>query len=162
VPLWALHPLYYGENDETMTLTLSGVARYEVKGRSIEALVTRDINNTVWLRTFLLDVVDGQETRRKGVVVKVEKEYRKGELRYSHGSPTSYDQHQNALDDIEETLELIASANTAVYGVADFSALTNEELRAIQINAEPGLRDWVDSRFYKDHPKHNPENALKA
>jgi hypothetical protein len=154
---YMIYPLYYGEGDTTMTLTLSAVARYEVDGNVIEAPVTRDINGTVWLRTFGVREVDGQEERREGVTIKVKREYGKGQLEYS-SEPSSYDQHQSALDGIEETLDLIEQANVDVYGVRNFEDVSAEELKEIRARAEPGLGAWVDAEYYRDYPEYDPAN----
>jgi hypothetical protein len=152
---YLVYPLIYSTED--LTITMSGSATYPVGDKIVSAFVTRNINNDVHLQTRLYSTdsdkpfpESGQSMLGDGVKVS-NGDYSDGTLGYMEKDYplqlTTFEQHIDALDNIEETLELIAAANLATYGVESFEGLDGEALIAIRNRAEPGLADFAWQSF---------------
>lgn len=161
---YMVYPLFWSPD---LTLTMSGCATYQAGNRNVSAVVTRDCNNAIKLRTFVYDDIAEGETVEdrlsrpfeKGVTVGVSKRtYDEGELEYTlpdwrERKPTTYEQFMNALSNISETLDLVEAANLETYGVSNFAGLDQETLVAIREQAEPGLVDFVEQSM-KEYSAH--------
>jgi hypothetical protein len=169
---YMVYPLFYTDD---LTLTVSGCATYDVANKTIAALVTRDCNNDVKLRTMLYnDLPEGATPltdyveAEKGIVVEVSsRQYDRGRLHYlSEGRHyavrlETFEQHMDALSNINETLDLIAEANLSTYGVSSFEGADRDELVAIRQRAEPGLIDFVEESFQAYMAYRDRVEALK-